>query len=99
MHNTELQMTIGVVSFESATEIYNIIFPSLKPMHKRRLEDGWFVYKILNFKTEFNPWPRNKNSELDIENLCHDVYEFIRRKIDEKWLHHICSELAAKNAL
>ena len=27
-----------------------------------------------------------------MEKLCHDVCESIRRSIDEKWLHHICSK-------
>ena len=97
--NTDFQISIGVVSFESAAEIYNNIWPSQKPLHKRRLEDAWFIHKILKHVTKFAPWPRNKNSELDVEKLCLQVYEFIRKRIDSKWMTHVCSEVGCKERL
>ena len=70
--HTDFQLSIGVVSFESAAEIYNNnnMWSNPHPLHKSRFEDAWFVFKIMKYVRQFNPWPRNAQNELDIESLC-----------------------------
>ena len=94
--HTDFQLSIGVVSFESAAEIYNNMWSNPHPLHKRRLEDAWFVFKIMKYVRQFNPWPRNAQKELDIESLCEQVYAYIRNVIDQKWISHVCSEVGCK---
>ena len=99
LHYFDMQIFIGVVSFEAASEIYNNTVPigNHNPLNTERLEEGFFLYKILHFVHEFYRWPRDDHSRVDIEKICEDVYETIRSRIDEKWLNHICNEEGCKN--
>ena len=54
----ESTLFIGAVSFEKMAEIYNekSFTPELNP---ERLEEAFFLFKILPFVAKFNPWPRD----------------------------------------
>ena len=46
-HNIEIQIEIGVVSFEAAAEIYDsTVGTKEKHINANRLEAAWFVYKV-----------------------------------------------------
>ena len=94
--HTDFQISIGVVSFQSAAEIYNNIWPGDCLLSKQCLENAWFVFKIIKYVRCFDPWPRNAQKELDVETLCDQVYEYIRSEIDKKWINHVCSEVGCK---
>ena len=91
LKSIDLQISIGNVSFEAAAEVYNNLHNPFTKLNPNRLEDSWFIYKILFFQTSFSEWPRNIKGELDVEKLASNVYPFIRSKIDKIWLKHSCS--------
>jgi len=99
LNNIDLQISIGSVSFEAAAEIYNNLHNPFQLLNPQRLEDAWFVYKILFFESSFSEWPRNVKKELDIEKLCFNVYPLIRNAIDNTWLNHICTAVGCKERL
>jgi len=99
LNNIDLQISIGSVSFEAAAEIYNNLHNPFQLLNPQRLEDAWFVYKILFFESSFSVWPRNVKKELDIEKLCFNVYPLIRNAIDNTWLNHICTAVGCKERL
>jgi len=62
-----------------------------------RIEIAWFVFRILEFITVFNPWPRcTKTKSLDLELLCKEKFAEIRMIIDKKWMGHACNEPGCK---
>lgn len=87
---------IGAVPFEKMAEIYNEkpFSPQLNP---ERLEEAFFLFKILPFIAKFHPWPRDSNGRVRIEDIAESVYPQIRKEIDEKWMSHICDEEGCKN--
>ena len=88
---------IGGVSFEKADDIISSSSEIIEGFNPDRLESGWFLYRMLEFKTEFGIWPRKqKSKELDVEALCYDVYLSIREEIDAIWLKHACTEEGCK---
>ena len=97
LYNIDMQISIGVVSFQASAEIYNNTVDSQYPLNHERLEEGYFVFKILSYVRIFRPWPRDKNSRLNVEILCEQVYQKIRMLIDEKWMQHMCSEEGCTN--
>ena len=58
---------IGVVSFEAAAEIYNEKTHYLTQLNPERLEEAFFLYKILPFVTKFETWPRDTHGRVCIE--------------------------------
>ena len=81
----DMQLSIGVVSFQSCAEIYNNLTPSSQSLNDERLEEAWYLYHILHFITKFEIWPRDIEARLDMETLCKLVYPLIRSKIDSQW--------------
>uniref|UniRef100_A0A7M5XKB2 Uncharacterized protein n=1 Tax=Clytia hemisphaerica TaxID=252671 RepID=A0A7M5XKB2_9CNID len=89
-------ITIGAVSFEKLSEIVEGNWESNK-INPDRIEEAWFIYRILEFMNVFPEWPRHTSSKaLDLESLCHFNFPEIKRMIDSLWINHICSEVGCK---
>ena len=100
LHEFDMQIMIGVVSFESAAEIYNNTkFTNGSPLNSDRLEAAWFLYKVTRLKSSFINWPRKASSEFDLEKFCSNNYTEIRRMIDSKWIDHVCDEPGCKQRM
>ena len=98
LHNIDMQISIGVVSFDSSAEIYNnTVTTNNNDLNAERLQQAWFLYKILRFVKYFPQWPRDANSRVDMETLSKTVYGSIREEIDSKWMKHVCEEDGCKN--
>ena len=97
LRNLENTIFIGVVSFEAAAEIYNEKTQFSTQLNPERLEEAFFLYKILPFVTKFETWPRDTHGRVCIETIAESVYEEIRKKIDDKWMCHICDEDGCRN--
>ena len=98
LHNIDMQISIGVVSFDSSAEIYNnTVTTNNNDLNAERLQQAWFLYKILRFVKYFPEWPRDANSRVDMETLSKTVYGSIREEIDSKWMKHVCEEDGCKN--
>ena len=88
---------VGGVSFGKAAHIYNSVTNN-NCLNQDRLQTAWFVYRILQYSNVFASWPRKfKSKELDVEQLCKNVYVGIKVKIDSKWMSHVCEEIGCKN--
>ena len=97
LRNLETTIFIGVVSFEAAAEIYNEKTHFSTQLNPGRLEEAFFLYKILPFVTKFETWPRDTHGRVCIEAIAESVYEEIRKQIDDKWMCHICDEEGCRN--
>ena len=74
LHNIDMQISIGVVSFDSSAEIYNnTVTTNNNDLNAERLQQAWFLYKILRFVKYFPEWPRDANSRVDMETLSKTV--------------------------
>ena len=88
---------IGGVSFEKTAEIYNASQNDDTRLNPDRLEAAWFIMRILEYVTTFKPWPRkDKSKELDLEELCKNIYAEVRKTVDGKWMNHVCDEAGCK---
>lgn len=96
LKNIDAQIFIGVVSFEAAADIYNNTVEGAN-LNYERLQEGFFIYKILHYLHHFNSWPRDNHGRINIEQISEDVYPTIREIIDSKWMKHICKEEGCKN--
>ena len=85
---------IGGTTFEAAANVYNhtVDHNHNEVLNSDRLEAAWYLYRTLDYITEFSVWPRKPNHELDVEALCKMVYPQIKEMINKKWINHICEE-------
>ena len=88
MKYIDSMVSVGSVSFEKVAGIYQSVLPG-NNINPDRIENAWFVHRILQYKTCFSIWPRKcSNRELDVEELCRLVYKEVKSVVDGKWLSH-----------
>ena len=92
----DLIILIGVVSFEAVAELFNEKHEPAE-LNPERLEEAFFLFKILPYVSKFEKWPRDKHGRVRIEEIAESMYPVIRKEIDDKWMSHICDEDGCKN--
>jgi hypothetical protein len=97
LQNFTHEIFIGSVSFESLAEIYNAKFDlKEEKLNDTRIEAAWYIFHMIPYIKSFN-WHRKASKEIDIEKISLDVYETIRKTVDDKWINHVCDEIGCKN--
>lgn len=78
----------------SFVQKYNRINSSSVELNKKRIFSSWLIFSIckrLPNCTEF-PVIRDKDRALNIEAVCSVLYPSLRKKVDSKWINHICKK-------
>ena len=88
-------ITIGCLSFERVASILDANYGFHPKMNPDRLEASWFVFRILGFVKSFL-WPRKSTGELNLEELCKNVFNNVKSKVNDTWTSHVCEEPGCK---
>ena len=96
LNKVSLQMTIGNVSFEKLSEIYNTelsLYGTDMILSSDLLEDNWVLFRLIS-EVNILKWERKaENSHCNTEKICQEVYPKFRNFVDNRWINHVCSEI------
>ena len=102
LDEVSLSVTIGKVSFEKISEIYNYkhaLHGTENCLDTTILEENWLLYRILSLCKNVK-WDRKmENNHYHTEKICLSLYPDFKEKVDYEWLHHICDEVGCKNRI
>ena len=86
MEHANIIITIGGISFEKTSQILTKSYQLTPPLNPDRLENAWFLYRMMEFKERL-PWPRKERSkELHMEELCKLIYPDVKMSYNSRWL-------------
>ena len=82
--------------FQWIVDKYNRLHPTV-PMIINRIVDAFLIYAVTLRLEEIEfPVMRDRFRNIDIEKCCKYIYSSLRIHIDDKWLHHECSNCVNK---
>lgn len=98
LRHVDGMICIGATTFEAVAGIYNhTVNKAEHLLNSDRIEAAWYVFRMLEYITDFLVWPRKSPShELDVEAMAKMVYPLIKEKVNKKWIDHVCEEPGCK---
>ena len=99
LNHVSRQITIGSVSFQKLSEIYNNEHSLYNEqiLQSKILQNNWLLYRLVSELNTVVVWDRKEtDSCYHTEKICLQVYPAYKELIDNRWLPHVCNEVGCR---